>query len=427
MNASPLPLLLASLLVPLGATIAAPPPEDFPAQARQFRQQLIEKIMPYWHDTAIDKQNGGYALSDDFVRGRTPPTEKQLVTQARMVWTFSLAHRKGYGDATRNYLKDAETGYRFLLEHFLDQENGGYCWKTTPAGKVTNDKKIIYGQSFVIYALVEYHRATGDREPLNRAMDLYRVLQKRSHDGKFGGWVEHFTRDWEPILDRNVPAEVEICGLKSANTHLHLMEALTELYEASKDSAVKKSLQEAVRLNATYFYPKIAGKAAFHRNPNWSEVTDPRSAGLSYGHNVEFAWLMIRAQQVLRQKPAWDHFQAHLDHALKYGYDHERGGLYNRGADDQPATDTSKVWWVQAEMLAALSYAEKNTPKPEYAKALASLLDFVQKYQADPTDGIWLDTVTADGKPKATGKAHSWKANYHDVRTIDLFIDAFAK
>ena len=82
----------------------------------------------------------------------------------------------------------------------------------------TNEKKIIYGQAFVIYALVEYHRATGSREPLDRAMDLYRVLQRKSHDRKFGGWVEHFTREWQPILDRNSPAEVEVCGLKSANS-----------------------------------------------------------------------------------------------------------------------------------------------------------------------------------------------------------------
>ena len=40
-------------------------------------------------------------------------------------------------------------------------------------------------------------------------------------------------------------------------------------------------------------------------------------------------------------------------------------------------------------------------------------------------DGIWLDTVTAEGRPKATGKAHNWKANYHDVRAMVKFMNAF--
>ena len=58
---------------------------------------------------------------------------------------------------------------------------------------------------------------------------------------------------------------------------------------------------------------------------------------------------------MLGQPPSWDHFNAHIEHALNYGYDHQRGGLYSRGLDDQPATDTDKIWWVQAEMLAALT------------------------------------------------------------------------
>ena len=134
---------------------------------------------------------------------------------------------------------------------------------------------------------------------------------------------------------------------------------------------------------------------------------------------------MIRAQQILGQRPAWAHFDAHLQHALKYGYDHERGGLYNRGVDDQPATQTDKVWWVQAEMLAALTDALKHKANPAYSEALDKLLHFLAAYQINPSDGIRLDTVTADGQPKATGKAHSWKANYHDVRAIVKFTDAF--
>jgi mannobiose 2-epimerase len=276
----------------------------------------------------------------------------------------------------------------------------------------------------VIYALVEYHRASQDPEPLRRAMDLYRLLQRRAHDPEHDGWFEHFTRDWQPLLKPYPGTELEVPGLKSANAHLHLMEALAELYEATKDPDVKKSLEESLRLNANYFYPKDAGKSCFHRQPDWKEVTDPKSAGLSYGHNVEFAWLMIRSETVLGRPASWNHFEAHLRHALKFGYDHERGGLYAKGADDQPATQTEKVWWVQAEMLAALSDALQHKSDAAYANALDQLLNFIVTYQADRADGIWFDTVTADGQPKSPAKAHSWKANYHDVRAIVKFIEA---
>ncbi len=277
----------------------------------------------------------------------------------------------------------------------------------------------------MVYALVEYYRASGEREALQRAYDLYHVIQRHLHDPKNGGWLEHAEPNWRPLPPGDRRNEVEVVGYKSANAHLHWMEALTELYDVTRDPAVKQSLQEALRINQKYFYPRKAGASAFHRQPNWDPVTDTSSAGLSYGHNVEFAWLMVRAQQTLGRKPSWAHFQAHLDHALKYGFDHQLGGLYNRGFENQPATDTAKVWWVQAEMLAALTDALTHRPNPAYATALQQLIHFIRTYQTDPRDGIWLDTVTATGQPARTAKAHSWKANYHDVRAIVKFIEAF--
>jgi cellobiose epimerase len=411
-------VFLGAVLLPRAGTAA------LADQARDFQSQLANKILPYWYDSAQDTNHGGYLLADD-LKGRGTATEKQLVSQARMVWGFSQAHRKGFSTDQRNYLQAASQGYRFLLDHFLDTEQGGYFWKTDLTGQVTNSRKIVYGQSFVIYALVEYHRASGDPAALRRALDLYQVLQQRAHDTKNQGWVEHFERDWTPLPPRDPAAEVEVAGFKSANTHLHLMEALAELCEDSRSREVRVSLEEAVQINRTYFYPRDPGRSAFHCQPNWSPVTDPRSAGLSYGHNVEFAWLLIRAEQVLKQRPSWAHFDAHVNHALKYGYDHERGGSYYLGQDNQPATNTDKIWWVQSELMAALTDGLRHKKNPAYVTALEKLVSFVNTYQADPRDGIWLDTVTADGRPKNTGKAHSWKANYHDVRALVKFVYTF--
>lgn len=422
---APMRAMISTILWLLTAlALPAAPLND---RAQEFKAQLAEKILPYWFDTAQDLANGGYLLSDDLVKGRTTPKEKAIVTQARMVWTFSLAHRKGFSDARRDYLKAAAQGYRFLIEHFLDKEHGGYFWKTDLAGKPVKQHKFVYGQSFVIYALVEYHRASGDKEPLRHAMELYRTLQKRAYDPKFGGWVEHFTRDWTPLALRDPAGEVEVAGLKSANTHLHLMEALTELYEVTRDKDVRKSLEESLRLNMEYFYPLDAAKSCFHRNPDWSAVTDPRSAGLSYGHDVEFVWLMIRAEEVLGRKPSWPHFYAHLDHALKVGYDRERGGLYHRGIGNESPFDTTKVWWVQAEMIAAFTDALRHKPDATYEAALVKTLEFIARHMTDSKDGIWVDSMLADGRTRNTSKAHNWKANYHDVRALVKFVAAFGK
>ena len=391
--------------------------------AKDYRAQLILKILPYSLKT-IDPSHGGFLLSDDAVKGRSAPKEKQLATQARMVWAFSHAHLHEL-DNEGQCLKAAENGYRFLTEKFLDCKNGGYFWKTDISGKTTNDRKIIYGQSFVIYALVEYHRATKRVKPLRHAMELCRLLQNHAHDQKNQGWIEHFTRDWKPIRGCHSFAEVEVLGYKSANTHLHLQESLTELYHASRDNRVKQSLEEVLDINKRYFYPESAGHSRLHRNPDWSEVADASSTMLSYGHNVEFAHLMIRTENILGRTEDWPHFYAQINHVLKFGYDHRRGGLYYRGMDDRPAYDTTKVWWVEAEMMSALTEALRHQENSEQRRALNKLVHFINEFQADKREGVWLSAVTKEGKPMNTLKAHSWKANYHEVRALVKFIEAF--
>lgn len=420
MNARAL-LICVSFL--LAETVMA---ADLSARARQWKEELGTKIMPYWYDKTVDWHHGGYILSDDALQQPRPASEKQIVTQSRMIWGFSHMHLKGWRDSSRDYIKAAQNGYRFLIQHFRDPLHGGYYWKTSLTGQPINDRKYLYGEAFVIYALVEYYRATGDKTALQHALDLFNVIQQHCYDHQHGGWGEHYERDWRLITQQDDKIEVELAGYKSANAHLHWMEALAELADVTNDPNVKTALEEALKINATWFYPPEPGKSAFHRHPDWKLATGPRSDGLSYGHNVEFAWLMIRAEQVLKRPPSWNHFESIINHALKYGYDHQRGGLYNRGFDDQPATDTDKVWWSQAELMAALTDGLERFPeKTEWADALKKLIDFLDNHQINKSDGIWLDTVTADGRPKSSAKAHNWKANYHDVRAIVKLIERF--
>ncbi len=413
---------LAWLLIAGAARLAAAPLEE---HAAAYRDQLTQRILPYWLAT-LDPIHGGFLLSADALSGPGNVTEKQLVSQARMVWTFAHAHRHGWDTPQHAALAAAWNGYRFLTNHFLDPAHGGYFWKTDRTGHVVDDRKLLYGEAFVLYAFAELHRATQASAPLVEARKLHQLIQQRARDAQHRGWSEHFTRDWRPLPDGDPQAVVEIAGLKSANTHLHLQEAFTELYDVSHDPEVKRSLIEALELNRQYFYPRDPAQSCFHRQPDWRPVTDPRSAGLSYGHNVEFAWLMIRADQVLGRPPDWPHFYAHVNHALAHGYDHPRGGLYHRGAGNAPASDQDKVWWVQAELLAALTDALQQTDNAAHREALDRLIHFLDRYQTDPRTGIWLDTVDAAGTPKRTGLAHAWKANYHDVRALIKFIQAFA-
>jgi mannobiose 2-epimerase len=273
-----------------------------------MKSELAEKVLPYWYDTAQDREHGGYRLADDAVRGRLAAREKQLVTQSRMIWGFAHAHRKGFSTDQRSYLDAAEQGHRFLRDHFLDRRRGGYFWKTEPSGRLISDVKNLYAEVFVIHALVELHRASRRPEPLQEAMDLYQTLQRHAHDARHGGWLEHFTRRWRLITKRTPGADIEVPGLKSANAHLHLMEAYTELYDATRDEGVKRSLAEAVEINTRHFFPEQAGRSVLHRHPDWRPVTDPKSADSVRAPGRVRLAADPRPAGSPRVQPAWGHF-----------------------------------------------------------------------------------------------------------------------
>jgi mannose/cellobiose epimerase-like protein (N-acyl-D-glucosamine 2-epimerase family) len=181
------------------------------------------------------------------------------------------------------------------------------------------------------------------------------------------------------------------------------MEALAELYVEAGDHAVREALAETVDVNTARFYPEDPGASCLHRARDWRPAG---RRGVSYGHNVEFAWLLLGAESALGREPRWSRFHAYLQHALA-------------------APRSDRLWWVQAETLAALTIAVAKRPRAQYLESLERLLDFLLAYQIDPTDGIWLHTVAADGRPVNAAKVESWKDAYHDVRAGALLAETF--
>jgi mannobiose 2-epimerase len=159
---------------------------------------------------------------------------------------------------------------------------------------------------------------------------------------------------------------------------------------------------------------------------DWNPVANDEFSNLSHGHMIEFVWLLLHAQQALAIPRDWDHFETLLRHSLRYGFDHERGGFYFRGKPHEPACDTTKFWWVQAEGLSALTDAVGHFDSDEYKGPLTQLVDWILNYQIRSDDAVWIVSTDAGGEPQNIKKAGEWKAAYHEVRAITKFVRAFA-
>jgi mannobiose 2-epimerase len=154
-----------------------------------------------------------------------------------------------------------------------------------------------------------------------------------------------------------------------------------------------------------------------------------RPITVSYGHGVEMAWLVHRALDTLGDGPSSRPPQllALIDHALRFGFDRERGGLAQYG----PPTGSvrravylsrerlTRRWWEQAELLVATLAAYQWTREPRYLAAFAGQFEWVWNHQIDHEGGEWwVATAWPDGRPLEFHKGDAWKGSYHSARAL---------
>jgi mannobiose 2-epimerase len=396
--------------------------QDPKAIAQQYipklEKNLKQNILPFWLTKSLDRKNGGYIIN--FGPKGEPLGEgtKMIVTQARQVWLFSRAARAGY--CGKECLEAADLGYRFLRDKMWDAKNGGFYWEVDASGsKKLRPMKHLYGQSFALYALSEYYLAGGRKDVLDLAIRHFDLLEAKAHDEVHGGYIESFNADWT-----SPPAGVlSYMGVdpsvKLMNTHLHLLEAITTFYRASKSPLARERLVELIMIESSTVVRKGLTACTDKYQPDWTPILEKNYARVSYGHDIENVWLLMDACDAigLPHHPFSDLYQALWNYSLKYGWDETNGGFFYTGAFNQPSDDRNKSWWVQSEAIVSALHMYRLTRDPKYLGLFERTYSFIENHQVDWENGEWHDTITPDGKPRGN-KAHGWKAGYHNGRAM---------
>ncbi|MEF2964762.1 AGE family epimerase/isomerase [Paenibacillus sp. M1] len=377
----------------------------------QLQTELQDNILQFWIDHTIDNEHGGFIGGIDQNLVTNSKADKGLVLNARILWTFASAHRLY---PSNEYLKMAERAYDYLLSHFLDREHGGLFWMVDYLGKPVQDKKQVYGQAFVIYALAEYHRATGHKEALDLAVELYRLLEKYSYDSEYKGYIEALSRDWKQTGDLSL-SDKDLNEKKSMNTHLHVLEAYTNLYRVWKTPELKHSLAELIEVTLDHIIdPENARFWLF-----FDEAWQVKSHHISYGHDIEGSWLLVEAAEVLGEQALLERVKqtaTAMAEAVYAGGIDKDGGIWNE-ADENGLTDTNKDWWPQAEAMVGFYNAYQMTGDNKFRSAAAHSWEFIQSYIVDKKNGEWYWGVDSEGKPLAREpKVSPWKCPYHNSR-----------
>ena len=396
----------------------------------KLEKVLTDNVLDFWFPRCVDDQ-GGFITSYDAEGEFANNGHKQIVTQARMVWFTARLAREGYGD---EYQKITDHGLDFLLDEMWDSEDGGFVWEVERDGTTSKPNKHLYGQSFGLYALSEYHRATGDDRAAEYAHDLVDLLDEHAKDDTHGGYVEYFTPEWEPILEgRTYLDNIEPdwspkesgddaldASLKLMNTHLHLMEAFTTYYETFETDRGRERLHELLDILTNTVVRKRLGACSDKYTSTWEPKLDGEDLRVvSYGHDIENVWLSMDAAEALdiSLDLYTDLYKTLWEYTLQYGYDDEDGGFYFYGGFNEPASFRVKAWWVQAEGLTSALRMYEHTGNERYLDVFTETYDFLDKYGIDHDIGEWHSGVT-DGLEPVGRKGAVYKAAYHNGRAL---------
>ncbi|CAM3744437.1 AGE family epimerase/isomerase [Aquirufa aurantiipilula] len=408
--------------------------QEIEALRKEIKDYTEAHLLPFWSKRTIDKEYGGYLTHFDEFGNDSGTDEKSLIAQTRSVFTYSQAYRHGFGGPIMKEM--AEHGVKYLIEKMWDEKNGGFYWMMDRKGNATNKQKIGYGHSFVIYSLSEYTLATGDPIGLAYAEKTFDLLQKYAVDTNLGGYWEFFSEEWE-LMGAGSPGG----DRKTLDVHMHLMEAFTTLYEASGKEVHRRKLKESIDILIQKIMHPVYGTGVPQFWADWSvapqikfdivwgwdrfaEGGQKASAvdNTSYGHNSEFGWLLMHALRVGKFPVAdyLDNLKKAFYHSMEHGIDWEFGGVFVEGSHDGQVYDKEKEFWQQAEMLIGMADAYLLTKDQDFLKAYRQVHRFVFDKMINFNTGEWWPLMTREGEPIWRHMSHSWKINYHNVRSMIL-------
>jgi len=377
---------------------------------RELEDELTYNILPFWANKMIDTNQGGFIGRIDGQDNKHPDHPKGSVLNGRILWTFSSSYLLV---REPRYLLLAQRSFDYIINHFIDRDQGGVYWMLDYKGVPQDTKKQIYAQAFVLYGLSEFYRASGKLQALEEAISLFNLIETYSFDAKDNGYFEAYDRSWNLLEDLRL-SDKDANEKKTMNTHLHVLEAYTNLYKIWPDQKLRDQLTNLVEL----FLEKFLSRHN-HYNLFFDEYWNLKSDIVSYGHDIEGTWLLYEAASALKDERLIQRTGnvaiLMVDKLMHLAFD-EDGALMYEGSPTS-VEDTDKHWWPQAEAMVGLINAWELTGEPKYLNQAEKTWAFIKGKIIDHKHGEWFYKVNKEGTPDpGEDKAGPWKCPYHNGR-----------
>lgn len=368
--------------------------------AEQYKNELLESVIPFWMNHSMDNEFGGYFTCLDRM-GEVFDTDKFMWLQGREVWLFSMLYNKV--EKKQEWLDMALHGAEFMKKHGMDAD-GNWYFSLTREGNPLVQPYNIFSDCFAAMAFSELYKATVNNEHKEIALNTFSNIQMRQNSPK-GIYCKAYPGT-RPLKSFSLP--MILCNLSL------IME------EILGTEQVNKSIEPLIKEVMEVFYDEKSG-LIFENVTTEGHFSDSFEGRLlNPGHTNESMWFMMDLAVRNNDKALMDKAIEILLRSTEKGWDKKHGGIFYfldiKGHPVQQLEWDQKLWWVHIETLISMAKAYRLTGNQECKKWFEIIHEYTWNHFKDPEYPEWFGYLNREGNPLLELKGGKWKGCFHVPR-----------
>ena len=370
--------------------------------AERYRSDLLTDIMPFWAKNGFDEEHGGVYTCVD--------RDGSLMDGTKSVWfqgRFAFVCAFAYNNIAREQLwLDMAKSTLDFIERYCFDDDGHMYFSVTADGRPLRKRRYVFSETFAAIAMAEYSIATGDRTYAEKALKVFRDVQR------FLSTPDYLPAKFEP--------EVK---LQSHSIVMILINVGACLRRAIKDEALTARISESIELLRRYFmHPEF--KALLETVGEHGEFIDTNlTRTINPGHCIETSWFLLEESRYRGWDPELTEMALTIfNWSWDWGWDKQYGSIINfRDCRNLPPQDYSqdmKFWWPQCETIIASLYAYLATGDEDYLCRHQRISEWTYAHFPDKEMGEWYGYLHRDGTVAQPAKGNLYKGPFHIPRMM---------
>jgi N-acylglucosamine 2-epimerase len=365
-----------------------------------YKKGLLEDILPFWENFAMDREDGGFTFCLDR-DGSVLDTDKGVWQTARYTWMILTLYNEI--ERREDWLLTGRHGIEFLEKHCHD-EHGKLYFMVDKKGQPLRMRRYVYSEAFAAIAYAAYYRATGKEQYRLKAAETFDRFREYNQTP---GLIPPKYTEHRKKRSMGVP----MIGIVTAQ------ELRSNLQDDSYSAHITAWIREIEHFFLNHEYHAVMETVG----PEGEFLDHFDGRTLNPGHAIEGAWFILREALHRGRNPELIHLgTTMLDWMWEIGWDKEYGGIFYfrdvKGLPVQEYWHDMKFWWPQNETVIATLLAYQLTGRQKYADWHRQIHEWAFKHFPDPDYGEWYGYLHRDCRISVHLKGNIWKGPFHVPR-----------